>query len=111
MLLGISIPRSSAQAKWGYQKLCRKAGEFASAIAVVNIDPASNRFRLVFGATEGRHLIIPDFRSLCTERSPVPSSDAVREMFERLGLSAAHISQQLAMMQRAFSQADGSCQS
>ncbi len=111
MLLGINIPRSSPQAKWGYQKLCRKTGEFASALAVVNVDPASDRFRLVFGATEGRHIIIPDFRSLCTEQSTVPSSDAIRELLERLELSSTHISQQLAMMQRAFSQADGSCQS
>lgn len=111
LLLGIQIPRSSAQAKWGYQKLCRKAGEFASAIAVVNVDPAVDRFRLVFGAIEGRHLVIPDFRSLCAAQSVIPSSDAVREVLEKSGLSSGHISQQLAMMQRAFLQADGLCQS
>jgi len=105
ILLGFKIPRSSPYAKWGYQKLCRKTGEFASAIAVVNIDPDQERFRLVFGATEGRHLVIADFRSFCTVRSTIPSDVAIGEVLEKVGLSAAHISQQLAMMQRAFSQA------
>lgn len=110
MLLGFRVPRLSPEGKWGYQKLCRKTGEFASAIAVVKIDPDRDCFRLVFGATEGRHLIISDFRLLCAGQSELPSNDAVREMLENAGLSAVHVSQQLAMMRRAFFQAGVSCQ-
>jgi carbon-monoxide dehydrogenase medium subunit len=110
LLVGIRIPRQSSEAKWGYQKLCRKTGEFASAIAVVNIDPDRGVFRLVFGATEGRHLVIPDFRPLCDAGQAAPSSTAARKFLSAAGLSAAHISQQIAMMQRAFSQAGVRCE-
>jgi len=110
LLVGIRIPRQSSGAKWGYQKLCRKTGEFASAITVVNIDPDRGVFRLVFGATEGRHLVIPDFRSLYDKGRAAPSSTAVRKLLTEAGLSTTHISQQIAMMQRAFSQAGVRCE-
>jgi aerobic carbon-monoxide dehydrogenase medium subunit len=110
LLVGIRIPRQSRGAKWGYKKLCRKTGEFASAIAVVNIDLDRGMFRLVFGATEGRHLVIADFRSLCDEGQPAPSSTAVRKLLTEAGLSTTHISQQIAMMQRAFFQAGVRCE-
>ena len=34
----VRIPKLSADARWGYLKLCRKSGEFASALAVVVAD-------------------------------------------------------------------------
>ena len=110
LLVGVRIPRQSSQSKWGYQKLSRKIGEFASAIAVVNIDPDRGVSRLVFGATEGRHLVIPDFRSLCDKGQAAPCSTAVRKFLIEAGLSAVHISQQIAMMQRAFHQAGVRCE-
>jgi carbon-monoxide dehydrogenase medium subunit len=110
LLVGIRIPRQPSGAKWGYQKLCRKTGEFASAIAVVNIDRDRDVFRLVFGATEGRHLVIPDFRVLCENGQAAPSSIAVRKFLNEAGLSLVHASQQIAMMQRAFSQAGVRCE-
>src|SRR3984957_15978915 len=110
LLVGMRILRQSNGAKWGYQKLCRKTGGFASAIAVVNIDPDRGVFRLVFGATEGRHLVISDFRSLCDAGQSAPSATAVRRFLNEAGLSAAHISQQIAMMQRAFSEAGVRCE-
>jgi carbon-monoxide dehydrogenase medium subunit len=110
LLVGIRIPRQSPGAGWGYQKLCRKTGEFASAIAVVNIDHDRDVFRLVFGATEARHLVVPDFRVLCENGQPVPSSIAVRKVLSEAGLSSTQVSQQLAMMQRAFSQAGVRCE-
>jgi aerobic carbon-monoxide dehydrogenase medium subunit len=110
LLVGIKIPQQSSGATWGYQKLCRKVGEFASAIAVVNIDPDRDVFRLVFGATESRHLVISDFRLLCDSGRAVPSLAAVKKYLTDAGLSAARISQQVAMMQRAFSQAGARCE-
>jgi carbon-monoxide dehydrogenase medium subunit len=111
LLVGLRIPRQSRYAKWGYQKLCRKTGEFASALAVVSIDPEKEIFRLVFGATEGRHLILNDFRSLCEAGQAAPSTRALRDVLTKIGLSAAHTSQQIAMMQRAFRQAGVQCES
>ena len=40
----VRIPRLSADARWGYLKLCRKSGEFASALAVVVADPYARPF-------------------------------------------------------------------
>jgi carbon-monoxide dehydrogenase medium subunit len=111
LLVGLRIPRQSRNAKWGYQKLCRKTGEFASALAVVSIDPEKEIFRLVFGATEGRHLILNDFRSLCEAGQAAPGARALRDVLTKIGLSAAHTSQQIAMMQRAFHQAGVQCES
>jgi carbon-monoxide dehydrogenase medium subunit len=110
LLVGNRIPRQSSEAKWGYQKLCRKTGEFASAIAVVNIDRDRGVFRLVFGATGGRHFVIPDFRILCENGQAAPSSMAVKRFLDEAKLSGTHISQQIAMMQRAFSQAGVRCE-
>ena len=39
--------------RWGYYKLCRKAGEFALAIGAVLDDRERGRFRAVIGATHG----------------------------------------------------------
>jgi carbon-monoxide dehydrogenase medium subunit len=110
LLVGIRIPRQSPGTKWGYQKLCRKTGEFASAIAVVNIDRDRGVFRLVFGATEGRHLVIPDFRFFCENGQSAPSSMAMKRFLDEAKLSDTHVSQQIAMMQRAFSQAGVQCE-
>lgn len=110
LLVGIRIPRQSGRAQWGYQKLCRKTGEFASAIAAVNIDPDRNIFRLVFGATEGRHLVIADFRPFCDPGRLAPNPVAVKKYLKDAGLTAANILQQIAMMRRAFSQAGVRCE-
>jgi carbon-monoxide dehydrogenase medium subunit len=110
LLVGIRIPRQSPETKCGYQKLCRKTGEFASAIAVVNIDRDRGVFRLIFGATEGRHLVIPDFRVLCEVGQSAPSRAAVRNVLNEARVSSARVSQLIAMMQRAFSQAGVRCE-
>jgi aerobic carbon-monoxide dehydrogenase medium subunit len=49
----IRIPRLSAAARWGYQKFCRKLGEFAQALAVAVWDPSHGHSRVVIGAANG----------------------------------------------------------
>jgi aerobic carbon-monoxide dehydrogenase medium subunit len=58
LVAAIRIPRLSRQAKWGWYKVCRKPGEFASAIGAVLIDPERGVRRAVMGATSGRPLIL-----------------------------------------------------
>jgi carbon-monoxide dehydrogenase medium subunit len=53
VLISIEVPRLSAQAQWGYYKVCRKAGEFAHALGAVIRDPSKNLCRVVVGATDG----------------------------------------------------------
>jgi aerobic carbon-monoxide dehydrogenase medium subunit len=64
LLQGIRIPRPSRNARCGYYKICRKAGEFALASAAVLLDAGRGRFRAVMGATEGRPIVIDDARAL-----------------------------------------------
>jgi carbon-monoxide dehydrogenase medium subunit len=54
----VRVPKLSADARWGYLKLCRKAGEFADALAVVVADRARGHWRVVLGAANGAPLVL-----------------------------------------------------
>src|SRR5215471_5407142 len=53
----VRIPKLSAEARWGYLKLCRKSGEFANALAVAIVDPGRGRCHAVVGAANGAPLV------------------------------------------------------
>ena len=55
---GIRIPKLSTDARWGYLKLCRKSGEFASGLAVAVADRARGHYRIVLGAANGAPLLL-----------------------------------------------------
>ena len=63
----VRIPKLSADARWGYLKLCRKSGEFASALAVVIADHARGRSRVVMGAANGAPLVLHETSRLVFE--------------------------------------------
>jgi aerobic carbon-monoxide dehydrogenase medium subunit len=54
----VRIPKLSADARWGYLKLCRKSGEFASALAVAIADRGRGHSRVVLGAANGAPLVL-----------------------------------------------------
>ena len=58
--MAVELPRLSAQARWGYHKLCRKTGEFAKAIGVAVLDPSRGLARVLAGAVEGAPVPLPD---------------------------------------------------
>jgi carbon-monoxide dehydrogenase medium subunit len=58
LLLGVRIGKFSGRARFGFHKICRRAGEFADAIGVVADDPQSGFFCVVAGATGGRPLMV-----------------------------------------------------
>jgi carbon-monoxide dehydrogenase medium subunit len=60
VLVAVELPRLSARARWGYHKLCRKSGEFAKAIGVAVLDPASGLSRVLAGAVESAPVLLPD---------------------------------------------------
>jgi carbon-monoxide dehydrogenase medium subunit len=60
ILRAIRIPKPSPRARWGYYKVCRRAGEFALAIGAVYSDPERGVFRAVIGATSGPPLVVAD---------------------------------------------------
>jgi aerobic carbon-monoxide dehydrogenase medium subunit len=63
----VRIPKLSAEARWGYLKLCRKSGEFASALAVAIADPERGHCRVVVGAANGAPLVLDDTSRLLFE--------------------------------------------
>ena len=56
----VRIPKLSAEARWGYLKLSRKSGEFASALAVVIADRGRGHCRVVLGVANGAPLVLDD---------------------------------------------------
>jgi carbon-monoxide dehydrogenase medium subunit len=54
----VRIPTLSQDARWGYLKLCRKAGEFANALAVAVVDRARGYSRVVLGVANGAPLVL-----------------------------------------------------
>ena len=63
----VRVPKLSKDARWGYYKLCRKAGEFAQASAAVVRDPARNVARAVVGATGSAPIVVADAAALMTD--------------------------------------------
>jgi carbon-monoxide dehydrogenase medium subunit len=79
----IRIPKPSRRARWGYYKVCRKAGEFALAASAVLSDPDRGVWRAVMGAMNGAPIVIDD-ASLIFGGAPEPGP-AVRVDEEAVG--------------------------
>lgn len=58
LLEAITLPARSASFKAGFEKICRKAGEFASSLAFVAIDRSAGYARVVLGGTGGAPLVL-----------------------------------------------------
>ena len=64
LLVAIRIPKRSRRARYGYWKLCRKAGEFAQAIGAAVHDPERHEARAVIGATGSAPSLISSAESI-----------------------------------------------
>ena len=109
ILAGIRIPRPSSKARWGYSKICRKAGEFAMAIGAVLDDPERDILRMVIGATRGKPIVVTNARML-TRRSGAASHEldekaVLRLLDEHKVIDHASRRQHVAVLRRALLQA------
>jgi carbon-monoxide dehydrogenase medium subunit len=105
ILEAIRVARLPEGARCGYYKVCRKAGEFASALGVVIHDPSRDRLRAVIGAMRGKPIVVPDARTL-VGRDKSFDETAVVSLLERHNLSDPTArSQQVAALSRAYRQA------
>ena len=74
----IEIPRTSARARFGFHKLCRKTGELAEAMGAVLVDPERRYCRVVAGAVGAKAVQLPvAAQSLAATASP-PEPEALR---------------------------------
>jgi aerobic carbon-monoxide dehydrogenase medium subunit len=64
----VRVPKLSADGRWGYLKLCRKAGEFASTLAVAVADHTRGYSRVVLGAANGAPLVLDHASQLLANR-------------------------------------------
>lgn len=104
ILEAIRIPRLPEGARCGYYKVCRKAGEFASALGAVIHDPSQDLIRAVIGATHGKPIVVPDAKRLRGCNVSL-NETAILGLLDQNGISdhtARH--QQVAALSRAYRQ-------
>ncbi|MBM86075.1 MAG: carbon monoxide dehydrogenase, partial [Rhodospirillaceae bacterium] len=61
ILVAVEVARPRPQARWGYWKFVRQAGDFAKASAAIFLDPERNLRRCVVGALGGPPLVLVGF--------------------------------------------------
>lgn len=76
-ITAIEIPAFIREAHWGYDKICRKVGEFADAIGAVVVHPGYGYIRLVAGATGTKPLILKDLAAQLSRSVRRPGQQAV----------------------------------
>jgi carbon-monoxide dehydrogenase medium subunit len=71
----VRLPRLSAEARWGYVRLCRPSASFADALAAAIVDRVRGLARVVLGAANGAPLVLAAASRVLAEDHP----DGVRE--------------------------------
>lgn len=75
----IALRASMREALWGYDKICRKVGEFADAMAALVLVPGDGYARLVVGATGGRPLLLTELAAGIARSARHPGTDDLRD--------------------------------
>ncbi len=79
----VRIPKLSADARWGYLKLCRKSGEFANALAVAVADGRRGHSRVVLGAACGGPLVLHETSRILSGNGRESIRDAIAADLDR----------------------------
>jgi carbon-monoxide dehydrogenase medium subunit len=79
IVTAIVVPELSPGARWGYYKICRKAGEFPDAIGAVVIDPERRFARIAMGALEGPPRLLNELAARVAADGAAPNPGAVVE--------------------------------
>ena len=83
IIQSVRIPKLTSDSRWGYLKLCRKSGEFASALAVAVADRSRGHSRVVLGATNGAPLVLHDTSRLVSSGEHADMRNAVAADLDR----------------------------
>jgi carbon-monoxide dehydrogenase medium subunit len=84
VLTAVEVPRLSRQARFGYYKLCRKAGEFAKAIGIAVLDPDRGIARVLAGALDGAPVLLPASAARLRDAGPQAAAHAVADEINAL---------------------------
>jgi aerobic carbon-monoxide dehydrogenase medium subunit len=93
ILRAVRVPRLPSGARWGYEKACRKPGDFAHAMAAVLVRDGQRR--AVIGALGGKPLLLEGEAS---------SVDGASQALQ--GLDPVHRHMQITLLRRALAKAD-----
>jgi aerobic carbon-monoxide dehydrogenase medium subunit len=83
LIESVRVPKVSAEARWGYVKLCRKSGEFANALAVAIADRERGHCRVVLGAANGAPLVLNETSQVVATGRRDDVRNAVAADFDR----------------------------
>ncbi len=88
VMTAVEVPRLSAQARFGYYKLCRKTGEFAKAIGMAVLDPGRGLARVLAGAVDGAPVLLPGVAAKLRDEG---SEVAMQAVADEIGVALAHL--------------------
>ncbi|TYC61747.1 carbon monoxide dehydrogenase [Rhodobacterales bacterium] len=77
IIVGVEISAAMGEAHWGYEKICRKVGEFADAIGAIVIHPGLQYARVVAGATEGPPILLNDIARAIARTAKRPALEEI----------------------------------
>jgi carbon-monoxide dehydrogenase medium subunit len=108
MLEGVDIAIPSAEARWGYYKVCRKTGEFPDAVGAVFLDPPRGVSRILVGALDGPPAPLPALAErVAREGAAAATSETVTAAVAEAapGLDAVDLQLHAVAVRRAIHQA------
>jgi carbon-monoxide dehydrogenase medium subunit len=86
LLVAVRVPKFSRGARFGFHKICRKAGEFADAIGVAVHDPERQLTRLATSTSAGAPLVL-DAHELHLDRGQLPDTADLQQRLIEAGLA------------------------
>lgn len=108
IVAAITVPQLSRGMRWGYYKICRKAGEFPDAIGAVVLDPERRFARIVMGALDGPPVLLDDLAMrVAAEGAAAAGAGTVTDAVKAAapGLDAVDARLHAAAVSRALAQA------
>lgn len=107
IITAVQVPLLDGRARWGYQKFCRKTGEFAEASCAAVFDPTRQRARVVLGALDGAPRALPELARQIAATGQLPESAQIDQALIPLGSDPVRLSMQRAVVTRCLRQVLG----
>lgn len=107
IITAVQVPLLDGRARWGYQKFCRKTGEFAEASCAAVFDPTRQRARVVLGALDGAPRALPELARQIAATGRLPEPAQIDQALAPLGSDPVRLSMQRAVVTRCLRQVLG----
>lgn len=78
-ITAVHVAVAGPGARWGYEKFCRKTGEFAEASCCAMFDPQRRFARIVLGALDGAPRALPGLTRAVASTGAMPSTDDIHQ--------------------------------